>query len=281
MADNDNGDRPVVELFVKAASDKMKNGACPICHRYFLAFYILRERGLVDLVVTTFLPENPPQEVLLFSNGKRYPLVKVHKGNVGGKDIAGMECDTVDEIESLLDRFECPDMLARRESREEERAEKTFEDLIKKFNLFMRNSSSDASGLVKILSQIDSYLHENGTKYLLTNRLGRADCYLLPILQHIRVAGRAYKEFDFPLEFSHLWAYMHHAYETDAFKESLPADGEIILHYDGKAAGNPIGGKKSFFMKDNRTLWIPKEVDMNNAVEEAEAEAVATNNGDH
>ena len=55
----------------------MKNGGCPICHRYFMIFYILREKGLIDLVVTTFLPENPPKEVLEFSNGKHYPLVKV------------------------------------------------------------------------------------------------------------------------------------------------------------------------------------------------------------
>lgn len=55
----------------------MKTGGCPICHRYFMIFYILRERGLIDLIVTTFLPESPPKEVLQFSNGKRYPLVRV------------------------------------------------------------------------------------------------------------------------------------------------------------------------------------------------------------
>ena len=64
-------------VFFQAAVDKMKNGGCPICHRYFMMFYILREKGLIDLVVTTFLPENPPKEVLEFSNGKHYPLVKV------------------------------------------------------------------------------------------------------------------------------------------------------------------------------------------------------------
>ena len=41
----------------------MKNGGCPICHRYFMLFYLLREQGLIDLVVTTFMPETPPKEV--------------------------------------------------------------------------------------------------------------------------------------------------------------------------------------------------------------------------
>ena len=110
--------------------DKMKNGGCPICHRYFLVFYILRERGLIDLVVTTFLPECPPKEVLDFSNGKHYPLVKVHNGlDSRGQNITGMECDGVDEIEALLDRFECDDMRSRKESRAEAVAELAFEDL--------------------------------------------------------------------------------------------------------------------------------------------------------
>ena len=62
---------------LQAALDKMRSGGCPICHRYFMIFYILREKGLIDLIVTTFLPENPPKEILEFSNGKHYPLVKV------------------------------------------------------------------------------------------------------------------------------------------------------------------------------------------------------------
>ena len=115
---------------LQAAVDKMKNGGCPICHRYFLVFYILRERGLIDLVVTTFLPESPPKEVLAFSNGKHYPLVKVHSGvDSRGQDITGLECDTVDEIEALLERFDCDDMRSRKESRAEAVAELSFEDL--------------------------------------------------------------------------------------------------------------------------------------------------------
>jgi hypothetical protein len=75
MAMCDGGNKPLVELFIKAGVDRTKNGGCPMCHRYFLVFYILREKGLLDLLVTTFLPENPPAELLEFSNGKRFPAV--------------------------------------------------------------------------------------------------------------------------------------------------------------------------------------------------------------
>jgi len=101
-----------------------------MCHRYFLVFYILREHGLIDLVVTTFLPESPPKEVLEFSNGKRYPLVKVRGGvDVQGHDMTGVECDNVVEIEQMLERFDCDVMHSSKESHAQAAAERTFDDL--------------------------------------------------------------------------------------------------------------------------------------------------------
>ena len=76
-----------------------------------MAFYILREEGAIDLIVTTAVPENPPKEVLQFSTGRHYPLVKVHSGvDKNGKDVKGIECETVNEIEELLDRIETQPM---------------------------------------------------------------------------------------------------------------------------------------------------------------------------
>ena len=115
---------------LQAAVDKLRNGGCPTCHRYFLIFYILREKGLIDLVVTTFLPENPPKEVLDISSGKHYPLVKVHKGiDSYGNDMTGIECDTVDEIEALVSRFDCKCMMSSRQSVDEALAEKCLQNL--------------------------------------------------------------------------------------------------------------------------------------------------------
>jgi hypothetical protein len=277
---SDTGDRPVIELFVKAAVDKMKNGGCPICHRYFLVFYILRERGLIDLVVTTFLPENPPKEVLDFSNGKHYPLVKVHKGvDANGVDMTGVECDTVDEIEQLLDRFDCEDMQGRRDSKLEARAEQTFEDLYKKFNLFLKNPTNDGSPVTRICERIDGFLQENDTFYLIGDRLSRADCYFLPTIQHIRVAGKAYKDYEIPTELTYLWRYLANAYDTDAFKESCPADREIITHYDGKASTRAkLPVRRSQLMGEDRTFSIPQPTPV--AASEPVEEATENGSGD-
>jgi len=101
-----------------------------MCHRYFLIFYILREHGLIDLVVTTFQPENPPKEVLEFSRGKRYPLVRVLGGiDAQGHDMSGVECDNVVEIEALLERFDCDAMRSSKESEKEGATEKIFDNL--------------------------------------------------------------------------------------------------------------------------------------------------------
>lgn len=265
MSDHDgseNGDRPVVELFVKAAVDKMKTGGCPICHRYFLVFFVLRERGLTDLIVTTFLPESPPKEVLDFSNGKHFPLVKVHKGvDSRGHDMSGVECDTVDEIEALLDRFDCDEMRSRKESRAEAVAEQAFEDLYMKFSQFLKMSNDDPSQLIRVLEKVDGHLRENGTKFMLGDALARADCYLLPTLQHIRVAGKAYKNFEISTELSHIWRYLRDAYASDAFTESCPADREIISQYDNKASCRPrIAAGKSQLMGETRTFSIPDDM---------------------
>ncbi|ESO03698.1 hypothetical protein HELRODRAFT_185628 [Helobdella robusta] len=258
----DDGNRPVVELFVKAAVDKMKNGGCPMCHRYFMIFYILRERGLIDLIVTTFLPESPPKEVLDFSNGKRFPLVKVQKGVDGkGRDISGLECDTVDEIEALIERFNCDDMRSRKESAAEATAEKTFEDLYMKFCQFLKSQNNDPTSIIKVLEKIESHLASNdGEMYMTGNNMAKADCYLLPVLQHVRVAGKAYKNFEIPTEMHRIWNYLKHAYDSDAFQESCPADREIITQYNNKASCQPqVPLGKSTLMGEERTFSIPDQ----------------------
>ena len=59
-------------------------------------------------------------------------VFQVHKGvDAQGQDMTNIECDTVDEIEALIDRFDCEDMVSSRESKQEAKAERAFEDLYK------------------------------------------------------------------------------------------------------------------------------------------------------
>ena len=85
---------------------------------------------LYDILCILMTPIYPlPCVILLIVIGD---FLQVHKGlDSNGVDMSGVECDTVDEIEQLLDRFDCDDMYGRRESKKEARAEQVFEDLYK------------------------------------------------------------------------------------------------------------------------------------------------------
>jgi hypothetical protein len=45
--------------------------------------------------------------------------------------------------------------------------------------------------------------------------LSRVDCFLLPALYHIKVAGSTHKDFEIPSQFTSLQAYMSTMLESD------------------------------------------------------------------
>lgn len=51
------------------------------------------------------------------------------------------------------------------------------------------------------------------------------------------VAGKYFMNFEIPTEFRHLWRYMLHMYQLDAFTQSCPADQDIINHYKLQQVG--------------------------------------------
>lgn len=265
-------DRPVVELFVKAGCDKKKNGNCPICHRYFMMFYLLREEGQIDLVVTTFLPRDPPAEVKNISSGKQYPIVKVHRGTtLNGSDIGGEVCDNTDEIDALIEKFESqlmPSTTVQRKqitdrqhsdlAEREKRAEHAFQNLYNSFNLYLKDRNNNVTKLLTNLKTLNDFLANNQTKFLILDTLAKADCYLLPLLQHIKVAGKAYKDFVIPNDYDAIWRYLAQAYETEAFRESCPADREIILLYSEKASCKPnVPNRRAELMDEVRDFSVP------------------------
>jgi hypothetical protein len=49
--------------------------------------------------------------------------------------------------------------------------------------------------------------------------------------------GKYFLDFDIPGELEHLWRYMFHMYQLDAFTQSCPADQDIINHYKLQQVG--------------------------------------------
>jgi chloride intracellular channel protein 2 len=178
-----------------------------------------------------------------------------------GREMVGLECDTVDDIEALVDRFDCHEMRSCKESHSEAVAEHAFQDVYMKFCQFLKTGSADETQLVKILEKVEAHLRKSGTRFLIADEMTRADCYLVPTLQHIRVAGKAYKNFEMPPELSAVWRYLQQCYATEAFLESCPADREIITHYTGKTLSALMPANKSQLLGSDRTLSVPTLTD--------------------
>lgn len=140
----------------------------------------------------------------------------------------------VDEIAEYLDRVypNSPLIVNNPE------AKKVCLNVFSKFSFFIRDVSSKSTSLEAELEKIDAYLRDHCDTqqqqrrcFLNGENMSQLDCSLLPKLQHIRVACESIKRFRIPARFRHLWRYMHHAYQTDAFQKSCPPDREIIWNW--------------------------------------------------
>lgn len=179
----------------------------------------------------------------------RLPDIRVVKGSVKGKEFTDLVCDTNDDIEEFIRKFECDDMRTGRESREEAEAEKMFLDLHSHLNSFLLHGESKMKPLTTDLKKINDYLAEKGSKFLLCDNLTFADCQLIPRLQHVRLAAKFYRDFDIPVEHEYLWKYLENVYAEESFRKVCATDQDIICHYDKKLPGM----KKSLATDTNAT----------------------------
>jgi glutathionyl-hydroquinone reductase len=106
--------------------------------------------------------------------------------------------------------------------------------------------------------RINDYLEETGTQFLSGNEMTFVDCDIMPKLQHIRIAGKYYKNLDIPNELQALWSYMERCYQTKAFQESCPFDQDILMHYEGKVGtSHKPFGKTPTLQQPTMTLTRP------------------------
>lgn len=70
----------------------------------------------------------------------------------------------------------------------------------------------------------------------------------MPKLQHIRVAGKFFVDFDIPRHMENLWRYISEMYQLDAFTQSCPADQVVIWISHLKNAAS--FGDETFYFQD-------------------------------
>ncbi|BFZ24820.1 hypothetical protein BsWGS_27859 [Bradybaena similaris] len=251
------------ELYIKASAiDKETKGSCPICQQFFMMTCLLGEnQDDIDFKVFTVQADCPPKN---FASGwsKKYPVIMVNSGkSKTGQDLSGMMYDTFEELEQFFESInrECPQL--KRKNAPNISAMKVIENLYKHFNHFISGQSE--KGMVNELKKLNEFLESEGTKFLVDNVLSFADCHLLPRLQHIRVACKAFRDFDIPKEFVYIWRYLKNAYKEESFTSTMSSDQDIVFHYEKKAVGPPVKGKKTAkptLEKFTYTTDVPEDI---------------------
>jgi len=213
-------DVPEIELIIKASTiDGRRRGACIFCQEYFMDLYLLAELKAISLKITTVDMKRPPTDFRSNFEAAQPPIL-IDTG-VAILENEKIERHIMKHIPGGHNLF-VPDSMV----------EKKLESLYNKFKVMLvRQDEMSKKHVVSYLKKIDEMLEERGSRFLTGDTLCCFDCELMPKLQHIRVAGRFFLDFDIPADLTYLWRYIKEMYELDAFTQSCPADQDIIHIY--------------------------------------------------
>ena len=80
------------------------------------------------------------------------------------------------------------------------------ENVYSKFKLMLiKKDEASKQSLVAQLTRINSHLENKGVRFLTGDTMCCFDCELMPKLQHIRIAGKNFADFDIPTSLKALW----------------------------------------------------------------------------
>ncbi|TGZ72835.1 hypothetical protein CRM22_001844 [Opisthorchis felineus] len=225
----------LVDLLLPVSPSNPKlQAACSLAHKWFMVYYLLVERHLVDLRVTPVSPNLPPSGYKRLHVGRRLPVVLVSRPiSVPGHPVlpyarlADLEpeisAETEDERESLMERWAVPGFVP----------QTLFAPLICDLVLglkYLLHHGSDRR-LQKGLTQLNELLSGSGKHFLIADHPVYVDCSLAPKLHHLRVAGAYFRGFQIPETLKYVWMYLANMYNLEAFRVSCPTDKDILLHY--------------------------------------------------
>lgn len=241
-----------IALFVKAGSDRECIGCCPFSQRIFMILWL---KGVV-FNVTTVDKSTIPQKLRDLAPGTNPPFLMFNEELL--TDISKCE----DYIEAELYPPHYPKLSCKYSE-----SNTIGSNIFAKFSAFVKYKgdlrSPDArklsERLVDELRKLDAYLRrpldheidadsedneeESKRNFIDGNFMTLADCNMLPKLNIIQVAGKAFADFEIPAEFVGIHRYLRAAHEADEFKQTCPADYEICFTY-GLRGGRPHAHKK-------------------------------------
>ena len=193
---------------------------------------VLALEGVTANVTTIDLRRKPEFFVKSYA-GVKLPCL-VHNGKA---------IDDVIEIEAHIERFFPDPPLTIADDRG---ALKAGDKVFQKFSAWIRNKDPKAedrlqSLLAEELSRLDAFLGSSKKIqgcYMAGDEMSMPDCALLPRLHQLRVALKAYKDFEIPGHLSNLLQYLRVADANEVFSKTCCDDLEIIQSWN-KHMGDP------------------------------------------
>ncbi|KAL1495927.1 hypothetical protein AB1Y20_014569 [Prymnesium parvum] len=199
----------LLTLHVKAGPDGRAVGDCPFAH----ALRIALEHKELEYRLAPHAPHEKP-EWLVADYGGAMPCLQ------DGEAVVTESSTIMDHLE---ERYPSPSL----SPAGLDAAEAVRSPVFGSFARYCKNvdEAADAElkkALLLSLCNLDAHLQQHAAPFAAGATLSRCDCFLLPALYHIKVAGAAFKQFEIPEQFTALTAYVDKMFESDLLYRTAP-----------------------------------------------------------
>lgn len=179
--------------------DGRRKGACLFCQEYFMDLYLLAELKTISLKVTTVDMQKPPPDFrtnfeathppILIDNGLAIlenEKIERHimKNIPGGYNLFVQDKEVATLIENLYVKLKL---------------------------MLVKKDEAKNNALLSHLRKINDHLSARNTRFLTGDTMCCFDCELMPRLQHIRVAGKYFVDFEIPVSSGGVPGYHSHS----------------------------------------------------------------------
>ncbi|CAH8628930.1 unnamed protein product [Dicrocoelium dendriticum] len=224
---------PVIELFVRAApSSRSDREPGLVGQQWIMVLRMLEQKHLIHLRIVPTSFDNPPANYKSLGSARLLPIAWIESGQLNGADAKGTVISSSGGLEVLMAKLGCANLDPSLKEEDVRAAERISQDLYSDLMHYIKNNNSKR--LLVGLKNLNEYLASSPGHYMLGDQISYVDCQLMPKLQHIRVAGGAYKQFDIPEDLSYVWEYISRMYQSEVFLFSCPTDRDMLMHYDEK-----------------------------------------------
>jgi len=186
-----------LKLHVKAGPDGKSIGDCPFAHAVRCAAHA---KG-IDMEISPHAPDSKPDWIVEDHAGK-LPLLedRANRLTESRAIVAWLELKHPEpSLEGALHLTAA-----------EEAADPVFMAFAR-YCKSLDNGDEDAEkrkALMLALCKLDAHLADFAAPYVAGDEMSSCDCFLLPTLYHIKVAGAAFKDFEIPPQYTSLLEYM-------------------------------------------------------------------------